>query len=109
MRSVVAGNDGSERPRNTPGSRNEQLTLTAKGTVGGWWAAWKLARLRSRADRAERRAVVAIHDASASFGTALEGVLDAAIARMKADEGDLGRSYAGANRTAAESVGRSLE
>ena len=55
------------------------------GALGGWRARWKLARLRSRADRAERRAAVAIHDASDSFGAALEAVLHA-HARVKADQ-----------------------
>ena len=40
----------------------------------GWWARWKLARLRSRASRAEARAAAALYDASVSFGEALEAV-----------------------------------
>jgi hypothetical protein len=93
MKSEVAGRDGSNAPRYTADAAgNKRLTLKAKGTLGGWWARWRLVRLRSRADRAERRAVVAIHDASASFGAALDAVLHAAIARVEADEVSLGPS-----------------
>jgi hypothetical protein len=55
-------------------------------TAAGWWARWKLSRLRSRASRAERQAAAALYDASVSFGEALEAVLQAAVARVKADE-----------------------
>jgi hypothetical protein len=87
---VLAGEYGPDQRQDTrdePG--DERLALKGEGALSGWRARWKLARLRSRADRAERRAAVAIHDASASFGAALEAVLHAAIARVKADEAGL--------------------
>jgi hypothetical protein len=110
MRSEVASGDGSDHPRKIPdASGGEPLTLKAHGAIGGWWARWKLARLRSRADRAERRAVVAIHDASASFSAALDAVLHAAIVRAKADEIVLDPSCVGASRRAAENGSVSLQ
>jgi hypothetical protein len=80
---AVAGRDGLDQPQHT---RDVRLRLKALGALGGWRARWKCARLRSRANRAERRAAVAIRDASASFGAALEAVLHAAVARAKADQ-----------------------
>jgi hypothetical protein len=86
-RSEVAGGDGPDQPRHSPdASGDERKVLNGGGAVGGWRARWKLARLRSRADRAGRRAAVAINDASTSFGLALKAVRDASIAREKADE-----------------------
>jgi hypothetical protein len=67
-------------------SSDESPVTRPEGSNGGWWARRKCARLRSRASRAERRAAAAIHDASVSFGTALEAVLQAAVARAQADE-----------------------
>ena len=87
----MAGGDGPDQPQHTPDEPgDERLALQSEGFVGSWWARRKLAWLRSRADRAERRAAVAINDASASFSAALEAVLHAAIARLKADEACLG-------------------
>ena len=63
-----------------------RLARKAEGTLGGWRARWKVARLRWQAERAERRAAVAIHHATASFGAALEMVLHAGIAGVKADQ-----------------------
>jgi hypothetical protein len=109
VRSEVASGDGPDQPRNTPDpAGNTRLTLKAKWAPGGWWARWRLVRLRSRAARAERRAVVAIHDASASFGAALDAVLHAAIARVKADEACLELSCNRPSRRAAENGGVSL-
>jgi hypothetical protein len=67
-------------------SSDEWLARDSDGSGGSWWAERKRARLRSRADRAERRAAAAIQEASVSFGQALEAVLQAAVARVKADE-----------------------
>jgi hypothetical protein len=66
--------------------------LGAGRLIGGWRARWKLARLESRAERAERRAAVAINNASASLAAALGRVRHAAVARRKADEARLSRS-----------------
>jgi hypothetical protein len=85
---VPSGGDGPDQPqriRDQPADLRP--ALKAEEAPGGWRARWKLARLRSRAERAERRAAVAIHDASASFGAALDAVLHAAIARVQADSG----------------------
>jgi len=91
-RSEVASGDGPDQPRHSPdASGDERMALKAGGAVGGWRARWKRARLRSRADRAERRAAAAINDASVSFRVALEAMLNASIARMKADEACLDR------------------
>jgi hypothetical protein len=106
LRSQVASRDGQGQPRNTSdGSGDKRLTFTAKGAHGGWLARWKLARLRSRADRAERRAVAAIHDASAAFGAALNAVLHAAIARVKADDACRDPSCDRPSRHVAENAG----
>jgi len=84
---VLAGMHGPDQPQHAGDEPGDLLpVLRAEVTLGGWRARWKLARLRSRADRAERRATVAIQNASASCGAALEAVLHAAIARGKADE-----------------------
>jgi hypothetical protein len=88
---VFAGENGLDMPQHThDDSDHNRSTQKAQGPLGGWWAKWKLARLRSRAERVERRAAVAIHDASATFSAALEAVLHAAVARVKADEACLG-------------------
>jgi hypothetical protein len=65
------------------------MALRSDGFIGGWWARRKVNRLRSQADRAERRAAGAIQHVSATFGTALEAVLQAAVARVKAEEARL--------------------
>jgi hypothetical protein len=83
-----AGTDQPERFPNA--SAHEWMVPEFEGSSGSWWASRKLARLRSRADRAERRAAAAIRDASGSFGTALEAALQAAVARLRADEAYLG-------------------
>jgi hypothetical protein len=86
-KSEVAGGDGPGRLRHSPDAPyDERLALPSAGFVASWWARRRLARLRSRADRADRRAAVAINDASASFSAVLGAVLEAAIARVKADE-----------------------
>lgn len=54
--------------------------------LGDWPARWNRARLRARADRAERHAAVAMNKASVSLSDAFEAVLQAACARMRADE-----------------------
>lgn len=46
----------------------------------------ELARLRARAERAEHSAKRAINDAATTFGEALELVMEAFVARAKADE-----------------------
>ena len=86
-RSDVAGEGGPNHPEpSANGSVHERLAPQPAAFVGGWWARRRLTRLKSRAERAERRAAAAIREASASFGTALEAVLQAAVARVKADE-----------------------
>jgi hypothetical protein len=83
----VVGGDRPKEPGHSPDvSDGERVAPKAGGAIGRRWARLKLAGLRSKADRAERRAAVAINDAYASFGTALESVRLAAIARVKADE-----------------------
>jgi hypothetical protein len=85
--SGVAGGAQPDHPWRSPSpSGHGWLSPDSEGFVGSWWAKRKLARLRSRADRAERRAAAAIREASESFGTALEAALQAAVARLKADE-----------------------
>jgi hypothetical protein len=73
------------RPSTDP-SGNERLVSRFPVLLGCWWTRRKHARLRSRARRAERRALDAISDASISVNTALESVLQAAFARMTDDE-----------------------
>ena len=86
LKSDVAGVDASDQRRLTPDtSGGKRLAFKVKGALADCWARWKLARLRARADWAERRAVVAIHSASASFGAALDAVVHAAIVYLKAD------------------------
>jgi hypothetical protein len=81
------GGAGPDQPRHSPdASGREWLAPQSEGIVASWWARRKLTRLRSRADRAERRAAAAIQDVSASCGAALEAVLQVAVARVKADE-----------------------
>ena len=65
---------------------DERLVSRSQGLLGRWWARRRQARLNSRARRAERRAVAAISDASVSINTALEAVLHAAFARVRAEE-----------------------
>ena len=60
--------------------------LNGRRVFGCWPAKWNRARLRARADRAERHAVVAMNKASVSLSDAFEAVLQAACARIKADE-----------------------
>ncbi len=60
--------------------------LNGRKGLGCWQARWNRARLRARADRAERHAVVAMNKASVSLGDAFEAVLQAACARIRADE-----------------------
>src|SRR5262249_41737591 len=70
--------------------------------VAPWWTRWRLAKLRSRAVRAERRAAAALYTASVSFGEALEAVLLSAVARVKADEAasqSLPRSFSAGSRS----------
>ncbi len=110
LRSEVANGDGPDQPWNRPDAcGNQRLTFKAKRAIGGWWARWKLARLRSRADWAERRAVIAIHDASNSFSSALDAVLHAAIARVTADDVCLDPSHIRPCRRAAEDGGLGLQ
>jgi hypothetical protein len=67
----------------------------ADSTIEGWRARRRRAQLRSRAERADRRAARAIAEASDSFGTALEAVLLAAAARIKAEETMVGTDRQG--------------
>ena len=60
--------------------------LNGRRGLGCWPAKWNRARLRARADRAERHAVVAMNKASVSLSDAFEAVLQAACARIRADE-----------------------
>jgi hypothetical protein len=86
-RGELVGRDGPVQPSPTSNESSAgPLIVKAQATLRGWPARWKIARLKARAVRAERRAAAAIGDASASFGEALEAVLHAAIARVKADE-----------------------
>jgi hypothetical protein len=81
------GGAGPDQPRHSPDALgHEWLVPQSEGFVAHWWARRKLTRLRSRADRAERRAAAAIQDVSASCSAALEAVLQSAVARLKADE-----------------------
>ncbi len=87
QRSAIAGSDESAQRRNSSDKFcTEPQALRADKAAAGWWARWKLAKLRSRARRAEARAAAALYDASVSFGEALEAVMHAAVARVKADE-----------------------
>ena len=60
--------------------------IDGRKVLGCWPARWNRARLVARADRAERRAAVAMNKASVSLSNAFEAVLQAACARMRADE-----------------------
>ena len=81
------GGAGPDQPRHSPdASDREWLAPQSEEIVASFWARRKLARLRSRADRAERRAAAAIQDVSASCDAAVEAVLHSAVARLKADE-----------------------
>jgi hypothetical protein len=84
-RSVIAGAFPTQS-RNTADPLPTEGRAIPSHRATGWWARWKVARLRSRASRAEARAAAALYDASVSFGLALEAVLQAAVARVKADE-----------------------
>ena len=57
-----------------------------RSVLGCWPARWNFSRLQARADRAERRAAVAMNKASISLSDACEAVLQAACARKRADE-----------------------
>jgi hypothetical protein len=84
---VFADGIGLDLPEQThDDSDHRRPKQKAHRPVGAWWARWKLARLRLRAERAERREAAAIHDASAAFDAALHAVLHGAVARVKADE-----------------------
>jgi hypothetical protein len=84
---VRDGGEGLDRPAQTRDRYGDQrLAFKRFGFWSRWRAMRKLARLRLRADRAERRAAVAINGASAAFGVAFEAALQAALARVKADE-----------------------
>jgi hypothetical protein len=77
--------DGLERcMHDGVGLANERLNH--RRGFGCWPARWNRARLRARADRAERLAVVAMNKASVSLSDAIEAVLQAACARNRADE-----------------------
>jgi hypothetical protein len=82
MNGLAPGADGPEQPwhlaKEMPASK---LEMALCGSLDRW----KLARLRLRANRAERRSATAIRRASASFSAALDSVLSAAVARAKAD------------------------
>jgi hypothetical protein len=67
-----------------------RATVERGEKIGSWIDRWKLARLRMRADLADRRAARAIEDASESFGDALEAILFAVISRLKAEEASEG-------------------
>ena len=85
---------GPDQPRRSPdASGDERMALKAGGGQSAVGEPGGGARLRSRADRAECRAAVAINDASISFRVALEAMLNASIARMKADEACLDRCH----------------
>jgi hypothetical protein len=60
--------------------------LNGRRGLGCWRARWNRARLRARAERTERHAVAAMNKASASLSDAFEAVLQAACARIRADE-----------------------
>jgi hypothetical protein len=92
-RELTSGDRPDRLGRSSKASGNEGVA-TQGPAGGGWRARWKLASLGSRAVRAERRAAAAIDGASASFGTALEAVLQAAIAGVEADEASLSRGRA---------------
>jgi hypothetical protein len=76
--------DGLERCIDGVGLAKERLN--GRRGLGCWPAKWNRARLRARADRAERHAVVAMNKASVSLSDAFEAVLQAACARIRADE-----------------------
>jgi hypothetical protein len=84
-RSVIAGVEPSQF-RNGSDMLSAERRAFEHQKAAGWWARWKATRLRARASRAEARAAAALYDASVSFGEALEAVLQAAVARVKADE-----------------------
>jgi hypothetical protein len=86
-RSSILGGASSSRVRNTSNPPCQEVPAREPHEVaGGCWARWRRAKLRSRASRAERLAAAALYNASISFGDALEAVLRAAVARVKADE-----------------------
>ena len=84
-RSLIVGAGPTQYQNASDPLCTERRALESPRAIG-WWARWKLARLRSRARRAEARAAAALYRASVSFGGALEAVLQAAVARVKADE-----------------------
>ena len=77
--------DGLERCMHN-GIEIAEERLDGRRVLGGWPARWNRARLRARADRAERRAADAMNKASVSLSDAFEAVLQAACARIRADE-----------------------
>ena len=93
---LPAGGDGPERPRH---AGNKRLAPNPERALGGWLVRWKLARLQARANRAERRSAAALSDASASFTAALDAVLYAAVARVRADAASRGPCRARAARS----------
>jgi hypothetical protein len=84
-RSVIK-DAGPAQHRNTSDTLCTERRAFESHKAADWWTRWKLARLRSRARRAEARATAALYDASVSFGEALEAVLQATVARVKANE-----------------------
>jgi hypothetical protein len=103
---VWAGGDGLDRHQQScDGLGDVHLAVKTEGVLGRWRAKWKIATLRSRADRAERRAAVAIDDASASFSAAIEAVLQAALARVNADGACRGCWFATAGQSGDEGRG----
>jgi hypothetical protein len=102
-RNTFLGGDRCVRECN-PADRScpEARSAKRRDSVAPLWARWRLAKLRSRAVRAERRAAAALYTASVSFGEALEAVLLAAVARVKADEAcsqSLPRSFSAESRS----------
>ena len=90
-RSEVASGDGPDQPRRSPDASGDSGWHSRLGGSRRLASPVEARRLRSRADRAERHAAVAINDASVSFRVALEAMRNASIARMKADEACLDR------------------
>ncbi len=86
-RREATGENGHDlsRPSTDP-LGDDRLVFQSQGLLGRWWARRKHARLNARARRAERRAIAAISDASVSINTALQAVLQAAFARIRAEE-----------------------
>jgi hypothetical protein len=84
--------DGLEldHPRHsTIAPQSQRLARLPEKFIAAWWARRKVARLISRADRAERKAAAAIQHVSTSFAAALEAFLQAAVDRVNAQEARL--------------------